>query len=1114
MILRYFNVSSFVFCFAFCIFSCEKSSNEEYQFIIKNETGIFFSNDLESSPDLNLFNYLYFYNGAGIGAGDFNNDGYIDLYFTSNLGRNKMYLNQGGFKFKEIEIDSEPRNLENKWSNGVSVIDINNDGLLDIYVSQVSNIASLKCKNLLYVCVEITETGIPVYEEQASNFGLANIGYGTQAVFLDFDLDGDLDMFQLNHALHANGTFGPRSTFTKKKHPFSGDKFFENRDNFYVDISVDVGIQSSVIGYGLGVMASDINMDGYPDIYVCNDFHENDYMYINQKDGTFKNQTSDFLMHSSRFSMGLECADLNNDLYPDILTLDMLPDDPITLKKTEGEDALDLYKMKLKLGYDHQFAKNSLQINNRNGTFSELAMYSNIYASDWSWAPLIFDFDNDGNKDIFISNGIPKRMNDIDYINFVSEPNFQKEIEPGKVSKKSLEFIEKLPEEKIGNKFYYNIGDLSFEDISNKIGKQRNSYSNGAVYADLDNDGDLDIAVNNINENAIVYENKLNTKDNFVSVTLNNCPDNINCIGAKVFVYADEKYYMQEKFPVRGFQSSMEIPLLIGVGNVQSVDSVVVIWPDNTHKVFYQQSTISSKYQEGLRKFDFEKLKYHGEVKLNPIVKDVTDEFESISFNHKENDFVEFDRDPLIPHMNSTQGPALSVLDLNKDGLEDVFLGNARHSTSVLYKQNKSGEFEAILSNLFSEDNNYEDVDGSLVDINNDGLEDLIIVGAGNEYALNSKWNKPRVYKNLGNFKFEKCSDCLLGELKHTSTKVLVDDINFDGYDDAIFFGRTISKKYGQVPPTYIMINNKNGQLVDLSDQYGSDLNFPGMVKDAQLADINKDGKNDLVIALEWGGVEIFTNEGGKFKRNKIITENGWWNFVLPFDFDNDGDIDILAGNLGLNSRLKASTKSPVKMYYADFDNNGKKDQILTYNVGGKEIPFANKHELERQVPSIKRKFLFAKDFANASLSDLLGSDKLENAEVYSADYFKNAVLINEGDMRFTLQALPMNLQWATYNNAVTIDYNGDEFMDIFMGGNFYDNNIQMGRMDSDYGTVLINKGNCNFEKAFTPELIMKGQVRKVDKLKIKDRDLILVGLNNDSLKIFEVQSKYEEYNN
>lgn len=1099
-----------MFCSALFMSSCVGDVVEEYQFVIKKGTGISFSNDLASSPDLNLFNYLYFYNGAGIGAGDFNNDGYIDLYFTSNLGKNKMYLNQSGFKFKEIEIDSDPQNLENKWSNGVSIIDVNNDGLLDIYVSQVSNIGSLNCKNLLYVCTEITESGIPIYEEKASKFGLANIGYATQSVFLDFDLDGDLDMFQLNHALHANGTFGPRNTFTDKRHPLSGDKFFENRNSFYVDISEDVGIESSAIGYGLGVMASDINMDGYPDIYVCNDFHENDYMYINQRDGTFKNLASDFLMHSSRFSMGLECADLNNDSYPDILSLDMLPEDPTTLKKTEGEDALDLYKMKLKLGYDHQFAKNSLQINNRNGTFSEIAMYSNIHASDWSWAPLVFDFDNDGNKDIFISNGIPKRMNDIDYINFVSEPTFQKEIEPDKISNKVLEFIEKLPEEKVLNKFYYNNGDLSFEDIGNKIGKQKSTYSNGAVYADLDNDGDLDVVVNNINENAIIYENKLIPKDNFVSVALKNCPDNINCIGSKIFVYAKEKLFMQEKFPVRGFQSSMEMPLLIGVDDVNTVDSVVVVWPDNSAQSFFQQTNISCEYQSGLKKFDFEQLKFNGETKSKSIIKDVSNEFESISFVHQENDFVEFDRDPLIPHMNSTQGPAVTVLDLDKDGLEDLFLGNARHGISLFYKQTMSGKFESVLSNLFKEDINYEDVDGSLVDINNDGLEDLIIVSAGNEYALNSKWNKPRVYKNLGNFEFEKCLDCLKGEIKHTATKVLVDDINADGYEDVILFGRTISKKYGIVPPTYILINNKNGQLVDLSNQYGSELHSAGMVKDAELTDINKDGRNDLVIAFEWGGIEVFTNEDGKFKRNKIIKENGWWNFVLPFDFDNDGDIDILAGNLGLNSRLKANVNTPVKMYYADFDNNGKKDQVLTYNVGGKEIPFANKHELERQIPKIKKKYLYAKDFADASLADLFGEDNLKSADLFYADYFKNAVLINEGDMKFTLQALPANLQWATYNDAVTIDYNGDEFMDIFMGGNFYDNNIQMGRMDSDFGTILINKGSCNFEKAFTPELIVKGQVRKLDKLKLDNRDLIVAGLNNDSLKIFEVRSKSE----
>lgn len=1071
---------------------------------LASETGLDFSNSLELSLKMNIFRYLYFYNGAGIGAGDFNNDGLIDLYFAASQGPNQLYLNEGEFKFKNITAQANISTEKDQWSNGVSVVDINNDGLLDIYVTQLGAYENLEDKNLLFICTSIDKEGIPHYEEKAAEFGLDQSSFGTQALFFDADVDGDLDLVQMNHSIHLNGTFGQKKNFVEKYHPTSGDKYYENQNGKFVDKTVDSGIFSSEIGYGLGIVATDVNLDGYPDFYVSNDFHENDYLYINQKNGIFTEKLTEQMMHTSRFSMGVDAADINNDFYPDFYTLDMLPSDPYILKTSEGEDAFDIFEFKLGYGYNHQYAKNSLQINQGNGVFTETAMYSGLHATDWSWATLLLDFDNDGNKDIFVSNGIPKRMNDIDYINFMQNDDVQHRIRINNMKEDDLSIITQLPEIKLPNRFFRNTGDLHFQDLETKVQDNKDSYSNGAIYADLDNDGDLDIVVNNIDDQVLVYENTHNpAADSYLSLSLKGQKDNINAIGAKLIAYKKDTTILYEKFPVRGFQSSMEIPLHVGVGDINSLDSIILIWPDNTYQLLDAVAKQEVTYQEGLSKFDYTALRNKKNVYDN--IKEVTKQI-AFDVKHKENPFIEFNNESLIPHMTSSEGPGLAIGDINGDGLEDFFVGGAKRERSAVLLQNKNGTFTKMDSPLFEQDSTYEDVDAIMIDVDLDQDLDLVIAPGGNEFYNKSQWNVPRVYKNDGKGNLSKAEGTFADSIQITASCLAEEDINGDGYPDLFIGGRAKPKQYGVIPPSFIFINDTQGNYVDQTEQYAPDLSDIGMVKDAQWADIDKDGKNDLVLALEWGGIEIFLNRDDSFVQKKIIEQHGWWNFVLPYDFDQDGDIDILAGNLGLNSRLKASQEEPIRMYYSDFDKNGTKEQILSYYLEGKEIPFANKHELETQLSFLKKKYLLAKDFAKATLPELIGKKNLAAADLFYADHFQNSILINDGNMNFTVQPLPDNLQYSLYNDAVLVDANGDNLMDVFMGGNFYDNNVQMGRLDGDYGSLLINKGNCNFEKAFTPDIKIRSQIRSLKSIKdAKGNQMIVVGCNNDDLRILRI---------
>ncbi|GJM34391.1 MAG: hypothetical protein DHS20C18_33920 [Saprospiraceae bacterium] len=1079
-------------------------SDPQFQLLTQEETGLNFENVLNSSTDFNVFNYMYFFNGGGVAVGDFNNDDLPDLYFTSNMGPNSLFLNQGDLKFKEVTEEAGVAGL-NGWTAGVSVVDINNDGLLDIYVSQMGDYLNMKGHNQLYVCQGI-ENGIPVYEDQAAFYGLDFVGFATQSAFFDYDLDGDLDMYQLNHSLHQNGTFGRRKTF-EEIHPTSGDKLFRNDDGRFKDVTKESGIISTVIGYGLGIATSDINLDGWPDIYIGNDFHENDYLYLNQQDGTFKEVLAEQLQHTSRFSMGVDIADINNDGLNEIFSLDMLPTDPFILKSSLGEDGYNIYQFKLGYGYNHQFARNNLQLNNGNGTFSEIGMFSGVYATDWSWAPLFMDFDHDGNRDIFISNGIPRRMNDIDYIKFrLSDEDLDWKSENNHILDKDLQIIETMPQVKLANCFLRNKGDLTFEDICDQVNGSTTSFSNGAVYADLDNDGDLDVVVNNLEDPPFVYKNQTIEKQlpnrNYLDLQLTGSPKNINAIGARLVVFRGKERLVEELFPVRGYQSSVQMGFNLGIGSVEGIDSIVLIWPDLGYQNLpldkYNQRQMIT-WEAGLPKFDFQVLKPHTQSTYDFM--EVTGK-SGLNFTHKENPFVDFNREALIPNMVSAEGPAIAVGDVNGDGLEDVFFGSSKFKRSQLYFQRKNGTFYENTPAVIVADSIFEDVSAVFADLENDGDLDLVIASGGNEFKGKAEALRQRAYINDGKGGLT-LNMTLFGEITMTASCVLASDFNQDGLVDFFFGGRAVPWKYGEIPDSYLFENKGNGQFEEVTEKYAPDLQKPGMVKGGTWYDMDQDGDQDLLLAVEWAPIQVYLNQGGRFEKKEIGEETGWWNFVFPYDFDQDGDVDLLAGNFGKNARFNPTKEKPVKLYVNDYDNNGQIEQILTFHMGGREIPFANYEELTRQMPGLKKKFLFAKDLAAASLEEIFGKDKLTAADVFQATTLSSMYYENTGDgLAFTAHKLPDKLQLTTLNTAYLADFNGDGSQEVMLGENFYHCNIEMGRYDAGYGNILSIGKNGTFDVQPVGQLSIRGQVQAIQPVAVGVDNYIIVVKNDAPVEI------------
>lgn len=1098
---------SFFCVLVFLLASCNKKQANKFELLPSSFSGIEFNNELTETPEFNIFNYMYFYNGGGVAVGDMNGDGLIDIYFTANQKLNKLYLNLGGFKFKDITEQSGVAGF-NGWTTGVAMADVNNDGLLDIYVSYLGDYLHYKGHNQLFINEGVSSEGVPKFSDRAFEYGLDLVGFSTQAAFLDYDKDGDLDMYMLNHSLHQNGTFG-KSTMRLETHPLAGDKLLRNDNGRYVDATKGSGIYSSALGYGLGVVVSDTNMDGWPDIYVGNDFHENDFLYINQKDGTFKDVLEQSMQQTSRYTMGVDFGDFNNDGYPDLIAADMLPQDPKILKASQAEEAYDIFEFKLGFGYNYQYSRNVLQLNQRNGKFSEIGRMAGIYATDWSWSALWADIDLDGFKDILISNGISRRSNDLDYINFITVDSIQMRINSD-MTEKEVALIKKMPRIKIPNFLYINKHDSTFVDKSEEWGLDIKSYSNGTAYADLDNDGDLDLVVNNIDDEAFLYRNNTIEKSkkkselhaNYVKFILEGNNGNKAGIGAKIFIWQNGRLQLQECFPTRGYQSSVDYRLNFGIDDTP-IDSVKIVWPDDRMELMTNvepNQTIIVKQQNAKGLFNYQYL--HRQI---PLLKDISDEV-NLPYRHRENKHIEFNREGLMPNMVSTEGPAVAIADVDGNGTQDIFLGGGKWQESRLFLQDEKGNFTPSKQTIIEADSVMEDVDAIFFDADGDLDQDLFVLSGGNEFASGSRETQPRLYLNNGNGNFKKSLD-QLPLLYFTHGSVAPTDFDNDGDIDIFIGSRAVPWKYGVKPDSYLLINDGKGSF-ELSKQ--DVLREFGLIKKVQWADLDKDGFQDLIVAGEWMPITILWNKTGILTKMQLDGSGlqdafGWWNDINADDFDGDGDIDFMMGNLGLNSKLTASKKFPIQMYVSDFDSNGTVEQILTQFTNGTEYPVATRDELTKQMPALKKKYLSYKKFAESTFDQAFSKEQISKATKFQATEFRSVLVENNGNGKFDIRPLPRALQFAPVMAMITEDFNGDQIKDVYAAGNFFPNNIQMGRYDASHGDVLLGNGKGGF-KALSPVesgISITGETRSLKRISINSKICYMAVRNNDSVKFF-----------
>ncbi|NQZ44296.1 MAG: VCBS repeat-containing protein [Flavobacteriaceae bacterium] len=1088
----------------------EKTEGQEqedtlFTLLSPEESGIDFVNAVENQKNFNIFKYRNFYNGGGVAIGDINNDGLPDIYLTGNMQPNKLYLNKGNLQFEDI---SKSAGIEgNKpWSTGVTMADINADGLLDIYVSNAGNLEGNNHDNDLYI-----NNGDLTFTERAHEFNLAKTGFSTHASFFDYDKDGDLDAYILNNSNIPVSSLGYAEQREVRAQDWEGvpdifkgvgDMLLRNDNGTFTDVSEEAGIYGSLIGFGLGVLVTDINKDQYPDIYVSNDFYERDYLYINQKDGTFTEEIKDYTSHLSLSAMGIDIADINNDGNNDIFITDMLPEPEQRVKSVMEFEGYNVFELKRSKDFYQQYIQNTLQLNNGNGTFSEVAYYSGIDATDWSWAGLIFDMDNDGLKDIFVTNGINHDLTDLDFVDFFANEIIQKMALTGR--KESIDsIIAKMPIKPQPNYAYRNNGDITFDKANEAWGFDLPTRSNGAAYGDLDNDGDLDLVINNVNTETFLYRNNTESQrdHNYLQLKFTGEGQNRFAVGASATFYFDGNIVHQELVPSRGFQSSIDYTMTLGLGASTKLDSIRVVWPNDKTQILVdvQANQVLTVDQATARETYV--------ISNNEISETYLSELTSPNlYAHQEDNYNDFDYEGLIYKKLSQEGPALAIADIDGDGHEDVFIGGAHNQSAMVYKHSGNGKLRPKPAQVFEDDAPFEDVSAAFFDADGDGDQDLM-VGSGGNNVNKQKAYVPRLYLNDGKGNFSKATTKLPATFKNIAT-ISPSDFDKDGDIDVFIGSRSVVGVYG-VSPDHLFLENKgNGEFVDATERLAYDLKNAGMVTGSIWVDIDGDDKEDLLVTSEWDSPKIYKNTGRRLAKipSSLDSLTGWWNTVETADLDNDGDMDLILGNQGENLHYRPTDDQIMKIWINDFDNNGTIEQIVTISDQGKDYPIHQKKEVTNQLVSLKKENLKASDYASRTIDELFPKNVLDNSIVKTAITSKSVIAINNGGGNFSIKPLPPRVQFSCVCDVSCKDLNGDGNLDLILAGNNFEFKPQFSRLDASFGNVLLGDGKMGFtwQEYGKSGFAIKEEVKYLKTFKDRSgRQFLIAAINDKTPRVY-----------